>query len=173
MTDSTWTLMELSFEEERTSTNNNYPKYSQQLGLNNNHFPTESVFNFYINNKITDCLGGTVNIKPARKNFYTELFQHASLPKNHSFAPIIKKINQIIERYTQQQFSITYTDKGKGRLQIPVVMPKEIQLPTWKKTRIELPTNLSYHYTLGSTINITLTDVFTLTMTSIFGQFPF
>ncbi|KAG9286383.1 hypothetical protein G9A89_014549 [Geosiphon pyriformis] len=125
---------------QKTSTINNHPKvaeseiigtnhlefakvlfqqYSQQLGLNNNHFPVESAFNFYVNNKITNCLGGTVNIESARENFYTELFQHTSLPKNYSFAPIIREINQTIKRYTQQQFPITYADKGKGRLQIP------------------------------------------------------
>ncbi|KAG9288189.1 hypothetical protein G9A89_020495 [Geosiphon pyriformis] len=90
----------------------------------------KSAFNFYVNNKITKCLGGTVNIEAVRENFYTELFQHTNLPRNYSFAPIIKEINQIIERYTQQQFPITYTDKDKGRLQTPAVMPKEIQLPT-------------------------------------------
>ncbi|KAG9299204.1 hypothetical protein G9A89_013852 [Geosiphon pyriformis] len=101
--------------------------YNQQLGLDNNHFPAESAFNSYINDKITECLGGTVNIESARKNFYTELFQHTSLPRNYSFTPIIKEINQTIERYTQQQFSITYADKDKGRLQTPAVTPKQIQ----------------------------------------------
>ncbi|KAG9298662.1 hypothetical protein G9A89_012730 [Geosiphon pyriformis] len=156
----------------RTSTNNNYLKvaepeniganhlgftkflfqqYSQQLGLNNNHFPAESAFNFYVNNKITDCLGRTVSIESARENFYTELFQHTSLPRNYSFASIIREINQTIEKYTQQQFPITYTDKGKRRLQTLVVTPKQIQPPTWMKTRVESPTNLSYHYTPGIT----------------------
>ncbi|KAG9301021.1 hypothetical protein G9A89_015757 [Geosiphon pyriformis] len=136
---------------QKTSTNNNHPKvveseiieanylefakflfqqYSQQLRLNNNYFPVKSAFNFYINNKITDCLGGTVNIESARENFYTELFQHTSLQRNHSFTPIIREINQTIERYTQQQFPIIYADKGKGRLQTPVVTPKKIQLST-------------------------------------------
>ncbi|KAG9290175.1 hypothetical protein G9A89_022151 [Geosiphon pyriformis] len=113
---------------QRTGTNHNYPKYSQQLGLNNNHFPVESVFNFYINDKITDCLGGTVNIESARENFYTELFQHTSLPKNYN--------------------------KGKGKLQTPAVTPKQIQPLIWKKTRVESPTNPSYHYTSRSAINI-------------------
>ncbi|KAG9293548.1 hypothetical protein G9A89_005551 [Geosiphon pyriformis] len=152
---------------QKTSTINNYPKvaeseiigtnhlrfakslfqqYSQQLGLNNNHFPAESAFNFYINDKITDCLEGTVNIESARENFYTELFQHTSLLRNYSFAPIIKEINQTIERYTQQQFPITYADKGKERLQIPAVIPKQIQPPNWKKTQVESPTNSSYCY---------------------------
>ncbi|KAG9284014.1 hypothetical protein G9A89_022788 [Geosiphon pyriformis] len=135
--------------------------YSQQLELNNNHFPAEFVFNFYVNNKITDCLRGTVNIESAKKNFYTELFQHTSLPRNYSFAPIIRKINQIIERYTQQQFPITYANKGKGRLQTPV------------KTRVKSPTNSLYYYTPGSTINISSTGVSTSHMTSTFGQFPF
>ncbi|KAG9296003.1 hypothetical protein G9A89_011855 [Geosiphon pyriformis] len=125
-----------------------FQQYSQQLKLNNNHFPAEFVFNFYVNDKITDCLGETVNIESTRENFYTELFQHISLPRNYSFAPIIREINQTIERYTQQQFPITYADKGKGRLQTPAVMPKQIQPLTWKKTQVESPTNLSYHYIL-------------------------
>ncbi|KAG9301279.1 hypothetical protein G9A89_012662 [Geosiphon pyriformis] len=160
---------------QKTSTNNNHPKvteleiieanhlefvkslfqqYSQQLELNNNYFPVESAFNFYVNNKITDCLGETVDIEFTRENFYTELFQYISLPKNYSFTPIIRKINQTIERYTQQQFLITYADKGKERLQTPAITPKQIQPLTWKKTRVELPTNPSYHYTPRSTINI-------------------
>ncbi|KAG9292937.1 hypothetical protein G9A89_016299 [Geosiphon pyriformis] len=110
-----------------------FQQYSQQLKLNNNHFPAESVFNFYINDKITDCLEETVNIKSARENFYTELFQHTSLPKNYSFAPIIREINQIIKRYTQQQFPITYANKDKERLQTPGITPKQIQPPNWKK----------------------------------------
>ncbi|KAG9285329.1 hypothetical protein G9A89_010804 [Geosiphon pyriformis] len=102
----------------------------QTKRLNSNHYPAKSAFNFYVNDKITECLGETVNIKAARENFYTELFQHTNLPRNYSFAPIIKKINQTIEKYTQQQFPITYADKGKKRLQTPAVTPKEIQLPT-------------------------------------------
>ncbi|KAG9301918.1 hypothetical protein G9A89_020962 [Geosiphon pyriformis] len=129
--------------------------------LNSNYYPAESAFNFYINDKITKCLGGTVNIKAAKENFYTELFQHINLPRNYSFAPIIREINQTIERYTQQQFPITYTDKGKGRLQTPAVTSKEIQLPTWKKQRIESLSYLSYHHTPRSTINILSAGVFT------------
>ncbi|KAG9301484.1 hypothetical protein G9A89_008336 [Geosiphon pyriformis] len=72
------------------------------------------------------------------------------------------EINQTIERYIQQQFPITYIDKDKGRLQTPA-----------KKTRVKLLTNLSYYYTLGSTINISLADTFTSNMTSTFGQFLF
>ncbi|KAG9287869.1 hypothetical protein G9A89_017464 [Geosiphon pyriformis] len=150
-----------------------FQQYSQQLGLNNNHFSAKSAFNFYVNDKITDCLGETVDIKFTKKNFYTELFQHISLPKNYSFAPIIRKINQTIKRYTQQQFPITYANKGKGRLQIPAVIPKQIQPPTWKKTRVESPTNSSYYYTPGSTINISSTGVSTSHMTLIFGQLLF
>ncbi|KAG9302512.1 hypothetical protein G9A89_007216 [Geosiphon pyriformis] len=82
---------------------------------------TESAFNFYVNKKITDCLEETVDIESARENFYTELFQHTSLPRNYSFTPIIREINQIIKRYTQQQFPITYADKDKGRLQTPAL----------------------------------------------------
>ncbi|KAG9294490.1 hypothetical protein G9A89_009337 [Geosiphon pyriformis] len=150
-----------------------FQQYSQQLRLNSNHYPTESAFNFYINDKITECLGGTVNIEAARENFYTELFQHTNLPRNYSFTPIIREINQTIERYTQQQFLITYTDKDKERLQTPAVTSKEIQLLTWKKQRIESPPYPSYHYTSRSTINISSTGVSTPNATSTFGQFPF
>ncbi|KAG9288353.1 hypothetical protein G9A89_021384 [Geosiphon pyriformis] len=80
-----------------------FQQYSQLLGLNNNHYPAESAFNYYVNNKITDCLGGTVNIE-----------------------------------YTQQQFSIIYADKGKGRIQTPAATPKEIQLPSWKKHKQQI-----------------------------------
>ncbi|KAG9286444.1 hypothetical protein G9A89_014610 [Geosiphon pyriformis] len=177
-------------ESPRTSTNKNKPKvaeseniganhlefakslfqqYNQQLGLNSNHYPAKSAFNFYINDKITECLGGTVNIEAARENFYTELFQHTNLPRNYSFTPIIKEINQTIKRYTQQQFPITYADKDKERLQTPAVMPKEIQLPTWKKQRIESPPYPSYHHTSGSIINIILTDTSTPNTTLTFG----
>ncbi|KAG9286761.1 hypothetical protein G9A89_012311 [Geosiphon pyriformis] len=150
-----------------------FQQYSQQLGLNSNHYPAESVFNFYINNRITECLGGTVNIEATRENFYTKLFQHTNLPKNYSFAPIIREINQTIERYTQQQFPITYADKGKGRIQIPAPIPKRIQLPSWKKHRVELPTTPLYHYTPGSAINILLVDVSTSNITLTIGKFQF
>ncbi|KAG9298608.1 hypothetical protein G9A89_000827 [Geosiphon pyriformis] len=127
-----------------------FQKYSQQLGLNNNHYPAELAFNYYVNDKITDCLGGTVNIKSVRENFYTELFQHTSLPRNHSFTPIIREINQTIKRYMQQQFLITYADKGKRRL--------KIQPPTWKKTKVESPAQPLYHYTPKSAINFLSID---------------
>ncbi|KAG9304199.1 hypothetical protein G9A89_019761 [Geosiphon pyriformis] len=63
--------------------------------------------------------------------------------------------------YTQQQFSITYVDKGKRRIQTPAATPKGIQLPNWKKHRVESPTAPSYHYTLESTINILSADMST------------
>ncbi|KAG9296558.1 hypothetical protein G9A89_015150 [Geosiphon pyriformis] len=47
----------------------------------------------------------------------------------------------------QQQFPITYADKNKGRIQIPAATPKEIQLPSWKKHRVESPTIPLYYYT--------------------------
>ncbi|KAG9290363.1 hypothetical protein G9A89_007094 [Geosiphon pyriformis] len=145
----------------------------QQLELSSNYYSAELVFNYYVNDKITDCLRGTINIESAKKNFYTKLFQHTSLPRNHSFAPIIRKINQTIERYMQQQFPITYADKGKGRIQIPAATTKEIQLPSWKKHRVELPITLSYHYTPESAINISSADMSTLNATSTFGRFQF
>ncbi|KAG9285764.1 hypothetical protein G9A89_013189 [Geosiphon pyriformis] len=121
-----------------------FQQYSQQLELNSNHYPTESVFNFYINNRITKCLEGTVNIEAARENFYTELFQHTNLPRNYSFAPIIREINQTIKR----------------RIQTPAATPKGIQLLSWKKHRVESPTAPSYYYTPGSTINILSANAF-------------
>ncbi|KAG9286796.1 hypothetical protein G9A89_012346 [Geosiphon pyriformis] len=142
-----------------------FQQYSQQLRLNSNYYPAESAFNFYVNNRITKCLEGTVNIEAARENFYTELFQHTNLPRNYSFVPIIREINQTIEKYTQQQFSITYADKGKGRIQTPAATPKEIQLPSWKKHRVESPTASLYHYTFGSAINISSADASTSNMT--------
>ncbi|KAG9305310.1 hypothetical protein G9A89_007805 [Geosiphon pyriformis] len=80
-----------------------FQQYSQQLRLNSNHYPAESAFNFYINNKITECLGGTVNIEAARENFYTELFQYTNLPKNYNFTPIIREINQTIESWKKHK----------------------------------------------------------------------
>ncbi|KAG9298952.1 hypothetical protein G9A89_015974 [Geosiphon pyriformis] len=150
-----------------------FQQYSQQLGLNSNHYPAESAFNFYVNDRITECLGGTVNIEAARENFYTELFQHTNLPRNYSFAPIIREINQTIKKYTQQQFPITYADKDKGRIQIPAATPKGIQLPSWKKHRVESPTTLSYHYTPGSAINISSADAFTSNTTLTVRRFQF
>ncbi|KAG9290877.1 hypothetical protein G9A89_011027 [Geosiphon pyriformis] len=78
-----------------------------------------------------------------------------------------------IEHYTQQRYPITYASKGKEKLQTPAVTPKQIQPPTWKKTRVELPTNLLYHYTPRSVINITSTGTSTSHATSTFGQFLF
>ncbi|KAG9290096.1 hypothetical protein G9A89_010402 [Geosiphon pyriformis] len=89
-----------------------FQQYSQQLGLNNNHFPVESVFNFYINNKITDCLGRTAN------------------KSNH-----LKVYTTTIPNYLCRQ------KKGKTI-----------------NTSIKSPTNLSYHYTPGSAINISSID---------------
>ncbi|KAG9297331.1 hypothetical protein G9A89_003993 [Geosiphon pyriformis] len=42
---------------------------------------------------------------------------------------------------------------------MPTVIPKRIQVPNWKKQRIESPIYPSYHHILGSTINITSTNV--------------
>ncbi|KAG9294290.1 hypothetical protein G9A89_021649 [Geosiphon pyriformis] len=150
--------MSLLFTQNLKDTTYNIWCSLQQLGLNSNHYLAESAFNYYVNDKITDCLGETINI---------------DLPRNHSFVPIIRKINQTIEKYTQQQFLIIYADKDKGKIQTPAVTPKGIQLPSWKKHRVELPTVPSYHYTLGSAINISSANAFTLNITSIFGRFQF
>ncbi|KAG9291868.1 hypothetical protein G9A89_012153 [Geosiphon pyriformis] len=83
------------------------------------------------------------------------------------------EINKEIEHHTQQRYPITYASKDKKKLQTPAVTPKKIQLFIWKKTRVESPTNPSYHYTPRSAINILLTDASTSNVTSAFEQFPF
>ncbi|KAG9286842.1 hypothetical protein G9A89_012392 [Geosiphon pyriformis] len=113
--------------------------------------------------------GTPMNTESAKKTFYRELIQNTNLPTNHNFASIITEINKEIEHHTQQRYPITYASKGKGKLQTPAVTPKKIQLPTWKKTRVESSTNLSYHYTLRSAINILSTGASTSNATSAFG----
>ncbi|KAG9297767.1 hypothetical protein G9A89_011282 [Geosiphon pyriformis] len=147
--------------------------YCQHLGLNYNHISAESAFNFYVNKKIAYLLSTSVNIESARETFYNKLIQNTSLPTNHNFASIITEINKEIEYHIQQRYPITYASKGKEKLQTPAVTPQKIQLPTWKKTRVELPTNLSYYYILGSAINILSTGASTSNATSTFGQFLF
>ncbi|KAG9302903.1 hypothetical protein G9A89_022319 [Geosiphon pyriformis] len=142
-----------------------FQQYSQQLNLNNNHYPAESAFNFYVNERITNFLGRPVDIESARENFYSELIQHTNLPRNHSFAPIIREINQEIKRYTQKTFPITCQNKDKEKLQTPAVTPKGIQIPNWKKQRIESLIYPSYYYMPGSTINIASADASTSTKT--------
>ncbi|KAG9286168.1 hypothetical protein G9A89_010182 [Geosiphon pyriformis] len=79
------------------------------------------------------------------------------------------KINKEIEHHKQQRYIITYTSKGKEKLQTPAVILKRIQLPTWKKTRVESLTNPSYYYTPRSAINIISTGTATSNTTSAFG----
>ncbi|KAG9289002.1 hypothetical protein G9A89_015551 [Geosiphon pyriformis] len=134
---------------------------------------SESAFNFYVNERIAYLLSTSINIESARETFYNKLIQNTSLPTNHNFASIITEINKEIEYHTQQKYPITYTSKDKGKLQTPAVTPQRIQPPTWKKTRVESPTNPSYHYTPRSAINITLTGAFTATTTPTFEKFPF
>ncbi|KAG9287515.1 hypothetical protein G9A89_023887 [Geosiphon pyriformis] len=112
------------------------------------------------------------NTKSIRETFYNELIQNSSLPTNYNFASIITEINKEIEHHTQQRYPITYTSKGKGKLQTPAVILKRIQPPTWKKHRVKSPTNPSYHYTLGNAINIALTGTFTSNATSTLSQQP-
>ncbi|KAG9284414.1 hypothetical protein G9A89_023671 [Geosiphon pyriformis] len=148
-----------------------FQHYCQYLGLNHNHISTKSAFNFYINKKIFSLLGTPVNIKSARETFYKELIQNINLPTNHNFASIITEINKEIEHHTQQRYPITYASKGKGKLQTPAVTPRKIQPPAWKKNRVESPSNLSYHYTPRSAINISLTDAFPSTKTELLGPY--
>ncbi|KAG9284753.1 hypothetical protein G9A89_001123 [Geosiphon pyriformis] len=83
------------------------------------------------------------------------------------------EINKKIEYHTQQRYPITYTSKGKGKLQTPAATFQRIQPPTWKKTKVELPNNLSYYYTPGSIINIILIGMSTSNATLTFGQLLF
>ncbi|KAG9296569.1 hypothetical protein G9A89_015161 [Geosiphon pyriformis] len=62
-------------------------------------------------------------------------------------------------------------NKGKGKIQTPAATPKEIQLPSWKKHRIESLTAPLYYYTPGSAINISSADMSTLNATLTFGRF--
>ncbi|KAG9303717.1 hypothetical protein G9A89_018614 [Geosiphon pyriformis] len=119
-----------------------FQHYCQHLELNHNHISAESVFNFYINEKITYLLGTSVNIESAKETFYNELIQNTSLPTNHNFTSIITKINKEIKYHTQKT---TNTSSNT---------PKNTT-PTWKKTRVKSPINPSYHYTPRSAINIT------------------
>ncbi|KAG9292785.1 hypothetical protein G9A89_006346 [Geosiphon pyriformis] len=187
-------LLKLSIILQRTSTDNTKPKvaeseniganhlgftkslfqhYCQYLGLNHNHISAKSAFNFYVNKKIFSLLGTPINTKSARETFYKKLIQNTNILTNHNFTSIIIEINKKIEHYTQQRYPITYASKGKGKLQTPAVIPRKIQPPAWKKNRVESPSNPSYHYTLGSAINISSTDAFPSTVTSAFGQFSF
>ncbi|KAG9300726.1 hypothetical protein G9A89_023524 [Geosiphon pyriformis] len=150
-----------------------FQHYCQYLRLNHNHISAESAFNFYVNKKISSLLGTPVNTESARETFYKELIQNTNLPTNHNFASIITKINKEIEHHTQQRYPITYASKNKGKLQTPVVTPRKLQPPAWKKNRVESPSNPSYYYTPRSTINILSTDAFSSTATSVFEQFPF
>ncbi|KAG9294226.1 hypothetical protein G9A89_021585 [Geosiphon pyriformis] len=161
-------------------TNKSTVAESESIGANHLGFAkslfqhySESAFNFYVNEKIAYLLGTPVNTESARETFYHKLIQNTSLLTNHNFASIITKINKEIKHYIQQRYPITYTSKGKGKLQTLAVTLQWIQPPTWKKYRIESPINLSYYYTLGSTINIASADTSTSNATSTFGQFPF
>ncbi|KAG9301423.1 hypothetical protein G9A89_018095 [Geosiphon pyriformis] len=188
------TRIALNTRLQRTSTNKHHPKvaeseniganhlgfakflfqhYCQHLGLNYNHISAKSVFNFYVNEKISFLLETPMNTESARETFYRELIQNTNLPTNHNFASIITEINKEIEHHTQQRYPITYASKGKGKPQTPVVISKKIQPPTWKKTKVESPTAPSYHYTPGSAINIILASMSTSNTISTFEQFSF
>ncbi|KAG9296083.1 hypothetical protein G9A89_011935 [Geosiphon pyriformis] len=65
----------------------------------------------------------------------------------------------------QRTFLITYQNKGKGKLQTPAITPKGIQIPNWKKQRIESLIHPSYYHMPRSTINITSADTSTSTKT--------
>ncbi|KAG9299564.1 hypothetical protein G9A89_020735 [Geosiphon pyriformis] len=166
-------------ESEETGTNHLgfakslFQDYYQYLGLTNNHLSAESAFNFYVHERISYLLKVPVETDSARRNFYNKLIQNTSLLTNYNFTAIFTEINKEIEIHTQQRYPITYTNKGKEKLQTLVVTPQRIQPSTWKKTRVESPTNPSYYYIPRSVINITSTGTSTSNMTSTFGQFLF
>ncbi|KAG9294680.1 hypothetical protein G9A89_008159 [Geosiphon pyriformis] len=102
-----------------------FQHYYTYFGLTNNSWPTESVFNCYVNKKIVYHLGGQGDLKSAFNNFFNELLQSITLPQNYLFAPLITEINREIEKYTKQRFLITFADKGKERLQTPAETPNQ------------------------------------------------
>ncbi|KAG9289715.1 hypothetical protein G9A89_014450 [Geosiphon pyriformis] len=164
-------------ESEETGTNHLrfvkflFQHYYTYLELTNNSWPTESAFNCYVNERIVYHLEDQEDPESAFNNFFSELLQSTAFSQNYLFAPLITEINQEIKKYTKQRFLITFANKGKGRLKTPARTPKQIQLPTWKKQRFDSPTNPSYHYTPGSTINIINTA--TTSMTMPLNQIPF
>ncbi|KAG9299114.1 hypothetical protein G9A89_020427 [Geosiphon pyriformis] len=131
-----------------------FQHYHTHLRLTNNSWPTESAFNYYVNKKIVYYLENQGDLKSVFNNFFSELLQSTILLQNYLFASLIIEINREIEKYTKQKFPIIFTDKGKEKLQTPAGTPKQIQLLTWKKQKVNSPANLSYYHMLRSTINI-------------------
>ncbi|KAG9302021.1 hypothetical protein G9A89_021065 [Geosiphon pyriformis] len=86
-----------------------------------------------------------------------------------NLCPLYKGLHQNL----QIQHLQNLIHESKEKLQTPAVTPRKIQPPVWKKNRVESPSNPSYHYTPGSTINISSTNTFPSTATSAFGQFLF
>ncbi|KAG9302409.1 hypothetical protein G9A89_011459 [Geosiphon pyriformis] len=129
-------LSETVAESKETGTNHLgfakslFQNYHAHLGLTNNSWPTESAFNYYINERIVYHLEGQKDPESAFNNFFSKLLQSTTLLQNYLFAPLITEINRKIEKYTKQRFFITFVDKEKERLQTPAKTPKQIQLPT-------------------------------------------
>ncbi|KAG9291698.1 hypothetical protein G9A89_022117 [Geosiphon pyriformis] len=147
---------------QRTSTDNTKPKVTESENIGANHLGfTKSLFQYYC-----QYLGLNHN------HISTESAFNFYINEKISFL-LETPINKEIKHHTQQRYPITYTSKDKGKLQTPAITPRKIQPLTWKKNRIESSSNPSYHYTLGSAINISSTNVFPLTATSVFRQFPF
>ncbi|KAG9303532.1 hypothetical protein G9A89_018428 [Geosiphon pyriformis] len=128
---------------------------SENIGANHLGFAkslfqhySESVFNFYVNEKIAYLLGTATNTESARETFYNKLIQNSSLPTNYNFTSIITKINKEIEHHTQQRYSITYASKGKKKLQtlvnyLSLLATSEDALPnTWEPKQKQLLTNI-------------------------------
>ncbi|KAG9292973.1 hypothetical protein G9A89_016335 [Geosiphon pyriformis] len=103
---------------------------------------------------------------PMRQHYSLECYQMQLWQQNLSLAPSMIRVELPYFLLIIQQAA---SNKGKRRLQTLVVTPKQIQLPTWKKTRVKSPTNPLYYYISGSAINILLTDTSTSHVTSTFG----
>ncbi|KAG9291486.1 hypothetical protein G9A89_021905 [Geosiphon pyriformis] len=109
------------------------------------------------------------NIRANHLEFAKFLFQHYCqyLGLNHNHISTESAFNFYVNK---KIFSLLGTP---GKLQTPAVTLRKIQPPTWKKNRVESPSNPSYYYTPGSAINISSTDVFPSTATLAFRRFLF
>ncbi|KAG9307074.1 hypothetical protein G9A89_016902 [Geosiphon pyriformis] len=118
------------------------------------------------------------------KFLFQQYCQHLGLTPNHILIGLVFNfyVNERIAyllgtatniESTKETFYNELIQNSKRKLQTPAVTLQHIQPLTWKKHKIELPTNPSYYYIFGSTINITAVDMSILNMTSTFGRFSF
>ncbi|KAG9294265.1 hypothetical protein G9A89_021624 [Geosiphon pyriformis] len=86
-----------------------------------------------------------------------------------------KKLGKLLENISTIDIieSLSIIQKTQPKPSDTASSEQKLQPPAWKKNRVESPSNPFYHYTPGSTINISSTDAFSSTATSAFGRFPF